>query len=284
MARVASNHFQGVIVFDEIQDLSEAKSGGATRMLNFFVQLENTLSIPFILIATPKARALFSGEFRQARRISEQGDIYWRPMRQLEEKQNHSDIDVVDTDWSDFVRAMWRYWYLRKEHPLPENLLDEPVVETLYKYSRGITALVVTIFFLAQRRAIVSHKEDLTEKVIKSAVSDNQYFINQVLDQLKENSRAKSGHRGASDLDRSEWGLRQSALHTYVNGENQKLQSHSPSVDRKVQEPADAFSPPAKPNKGSKGKKAAQDYGADDFRAMKAQTPEEISRKLSAIE
>jgi AAA domain len=76
MARIASIHFLGLIVFDEIQDLSEAKSGGATRMLNFFVQLENTLGIPFVLIGTPKAKALLSGEFRQARRISEQGDIY----------------------------------------------------------------------------------------------------------------------------------------------------------------------------------------------------------------
>jgi hypothetical protein len=192
MARVAANHFQGVIVFDEIQDLSEAKSGGATRMLNFFVQLENTLGIPFILIGTPKARELFSGEFRQARRVSEQGDIYWRPMREVTPKEHTGKPDLCDPDWNDFIRAMWKYWYLQKSHALPENLLKDSVVRDLYKESKGITALVVTIFFLAQRRAITSGVETLTCEVIKSAVKDNQYLY-QVA--VKREAAHSSGHQ-----------------------------------------------------------------------------------------
>jgi hypothetical protein len=120
MARVASNHYLGMVFFDEIQDLNEAKSGGAAHMLNFFVQMENVLGIPFGLIGTPKARVLFAGEFRQARRVSEQGDFFWHPMRETVTEAN-DDSPVADPEWETFVRAIWEYWYLRKDHPLPRN-------------------------------------------------------------------------------------------------------------------------------------------------------------------
>ena len=55
-------------VIDEIQHLNEAYSGGANRMLNFFVQLVNTIWMPVVLVGTPKAQAILTGEFRQALR------------------------------------------------------------------------------------------------------------------------------------------------------------------------------------------------------------------------
>jgi len=73
------NHYLGLVFFDEIQDLSEAKSGGAAQMLNFFRPNGDVLAFLWADRHT-KARVLFEGEFRQARRISEQGD-FWRPMR-----------------------------------------------------------------------------------------------------------------------------------------------------------------------------------------------------------
>jgi hypothetical protein len=205
MARVASNHFLGLLVLDEVQDLSEAKGGGATRMLNFFVQLENTLGIPFVLICTPKAKQLLSGEFRQARRVSEQGDINWRPMNEIARKEKLTDPDAVDPDWNIFIRAMWKYWYLLKSHPLPSNLLKEPVARALYDESKGITALVVTIFFLAQRRAIISGKEDLTKSVIRSAVKDNQSLIDEIFDKIRAGLGNGRTTKPVADLDSSLW-------------------------------------------------------------------------------
>jgi hypothetical protein len=223
MGRIASNHYQGLLVFDEIQDLSVAKGGGAPHMLNFFVQMENTLGIPFILIGTPKVRELFAGEFRQARRISEQGDIVWRPMREVAVKDKPDDPDRADPDWNAFVRAMWKYWYLKKDHPLPGEklreqapgtssatglsdvekegcLLDDKAVTTLYNESRGITAVVVTIFFLAQRRAITSGLEDITSAVIKHTVKDNQHYINEMLEKLREGRFTPPGAKKISRI------------------------------------------------------------------------------------
>jgi AAA domain len=45
MASVAANHSLGLFIVDEIQRLSLARSGGADRMLNFFVQLVNTIGV-----------------------------------------------------------------------------------------------------------------------------------------------------------------------------------------------------------------------------------------------
>ncbi len=58
MSLTAANHCIGVLVIDEIQRLSQARSGGAERMLNFFVQLINTIGVPVVLIGTYKARSL----------------------------------------------------------------------------------------------------------------------------------------------------------------------------------------------------------------------------------
>lgn len=276
MARVASNHFQGVIIFDEIQDLSEAKSGGATRMLNFFVQLENTLGIPFILIATPKAKDILCGEFRQARRISEQGDINWRPMRGLMEKEKPKDPSIVDPDWNDFIRAMWKYWYLRKPHQLPENLLDEPVVTALYEESKGITALVVTIFFLAQRRAITSEKEDLTVTIIRSAVKDNQYFVRQVLNQLIEQPKTRRGRRRASDLDTSAWQWPKSAHSSGGTDKTPRTNSRGCTEQATSQESQDSQPSSKKTEKVTKPRVNKGDFEAGDFRAIEIQ-PESAS-------
>lgn len=266
MARVASNHFLGVIVFDEIQDLSEAKSGGAARMLNFFVQLENTLGIPFILIGTPKAKALLCGEFRQARRISEQGDIYWKPMRETAEKENSSDPDEADQDWSVFIRAMWKYWYLRKSHPLPSNLLKEPVIRELYKESKGITALIVTIYFLAQRRAITSGIEDLTNSVIKSAVKDNQHFVDQVLNQRGREQPSKRSPRAVSDLDQSSWRQPKSASDSQLKGEASPEYGQGGPKQRTPRS-SETESTAFKPAKKRKVKETSQTFESDDFRA-----------------
>ncbi|HXD31583.1 MAG TPA: ATP-binding protein [Pyrinomonadaceae bacterium] len=208
MARVASNHYVGVVFFDEIQDLSEAKSGGAAQMLNFFVQMENVLGIPFGLIGTPKARMLFAGEFRQARRVSEQGDFFWHPMREIadEEKPDTESSREPDPEWEIFVRAMWKYWYLRKGHSLPTNILEDEAVRRLYDCSKGIPAVVVTIFLLAQRRAITSGKEDITKAIINSTVRDCQYFVSQIFDSLRDGQDQRLGKRyRLSDIDSSEW-------------------------------------------------------------------------------
>jgi len=70
MSTLATTHGLGILVIDEIQHLSQAKSGGSEKMLNFFVTLVNTIGVPVVLIGTTKATPILQSEFRQARRGS----------------------------------------------------------------------------------------------------------------------------------------------------------------------------------------------------------------------
>ncbi|HEX8845769.1 MAG TPA: hypothetical protein VF791_14045 [Pyrinomonadaceae bacterium] len=294
----------GVLVLDEIQDLSDAKGGGASRMLNFFVQMENTLGIPFVFIGTPKVKELFAGEFRQARRISEQGDIVWRPMREIAEKEKDDEPDKADPEWNAFVRAMWKYWYLKKDHPLPGEklraqapgapsaislseddkekcLLEDSAVRTLYKESQGITAVVVTIFFLAQRRAITSGREDVTSSVIRHAVRDNQHYIKWMLERLREGRWKPIGRKKISDLDVSV----AQPLET-VKPDSDKSGEAKKDAKKTDREKSDAKQNGSKPMSGKTGgkrkpSKASETYAPDDLRRLHSEDKNKVTSEVS---
>jgi AAA domain len=202
MARVASLHCLGMLVIDEIQNLSEAKSGGSARMLNFFVQLENTIGVPFILIGTPKAIPVLSGEFRQARRATEQGDVYWERMKETANDTGGGGDKRADPVWEEFIRALWAYQYLHQKTSLKADLSSDALSHVLYDESQGITAVAVTLYLLAQRRAISSETEKLTVGLIRSVARDSQYLIGPMLNQLKlEGHRRSRGIGNLADLD-----------------------------------------------------------------------------------
>lgn len=80
MSTVAATYGLGLLAIDEIQHLSQAKSGGSEKMLNFFVTLVNIIGVPVVLVGTTKAMPILQSEFRQARRGSGQGDLLWERM------------------------------------------------------------------------------------------------------------------------------------------------------------------------------------------------------------
>jgi len=167
MARVASIHGLGVLVIDELQHLSEAKSGGSSKMLNFFVQLVNTIGMPVVLIGTYKALPLLRGEFRQARRNTGQGDLVWDRM-------------TNDRLWRYFIESLWRYQYVRIPSPLTDKLS-----EAIYDVTQGITDFAVKVYILAQIRAIVTGLECVTPAVIRSVAADSLRLATPVLEALK---------------------------------------------------------------------------------------------------
>lgn len=171
MARLSWIHRIGVLVVDELQNLSLAKSGGSAQMLNFFVYLVNTLGLPVVLIGTPKARQLFTREFRQARRSTGQGDPTWNNMAENEL-------------WQLFLESLWRYQYVRNPAPLTPELSH-----TLYDETQGITDFAVKLFMLAQIRAIVSGQETLTPAIIRSVAAESLCFAAPALSALRTGNR-----------------------------------------------------------------------------------------------
>lgn len=154
MTQLASIYGIGLLVIDEIQHLSTAKSGGQEKMLNFFVTLVNTIGLPVVLVGTPKALPILQSEFRQARRGSGQGDLLWDSM------QN-------GIMWKMFVRSMWKYQYTRETVPFSDEMAD-----ALYNESGGIPFLAVTIYKLVQEDAILMKKETFTPKDIRRVTSE----------------------------------------------------------------------------------------------------------------
>ncbi|HEX8377848.1 MAG TPA: ATP-binding protein [Pedobacter sp.] len=169
MALVAANHGIGVLVIDEIQRLSLAKSGGVEKMLNFFVQLVNTVGVPVILVGTYKSLSVFDGNFSQMRRGTGQGDLVWDRMR-------------LDKEWGLFVKALWHFQYTRKVCSLDEN---PELIEVLYEETQGITDLAVKAYMLAQERAIETKKELVDASIIRSVCRDKFRILRPALKALK---------------------------------------------------------------------------------------------------
>ena len=173
MAGVASRHFLGVLVIDEIQNLREAKGEGAAHVLNFLVQLGNELGIPVVLVGTPKAQSILTGEFRRARRASGLGAFPWDRMKE-------------DEEWEVFTKSLWKYQYVRKLTPLTDELRH-----ALYFESQGITDLAVKVYMLAQieaiTRATCDEEEEVTKDLIESVAQDRLRYMQRFLNVLRKN-------------------------------------------------------------------------------------------------
>lgn len=167
MAVVVANHHIGLLVIDEIQNLSRAKGGGAAQILNFFVKLINTLNLPVILIGTYKAIPILSSEFRLARRGSGQGDLVWDRMG-------------FDDDWHLYVEALWSLQYVKNECPLTTELS-----QALHDVSYGIPDIANKIYMAAQWRAIDTGLEMITKDLLVSAYRDDFRLVNHILEILK---------------------------------------------------------------------------------------------------
>ncbi len=173
MALVASNVHLGVLVIDEIQRLTKLNVGGYEKILDFFVQLINTIGLPVVLVGTYKAWSVLGSEFRQIRRGTGQGDFIWERMEK-------------DEDWEVFVEELWRYQYVRKPCKLTSSLS-----QALYRECQGITDFAVKLFMLAQVRAITTGKEELTVGIIKSVAKDYLRTAREVLNALKQRDLEK---------------------------------------------------------------------------------------------
>ena len=172
MAVVVANHHIGLLVIDEIQNLSRTKGGGAAQILNFFVKLINTLNLPVVMIGTYKAIPILSSEFRLARRGSGQGDLVWDRMG-------------FDDDWHLYVEALWALQYVKNECPLTTELS-----KALHDVSYGIPDIANKIYMAAQWRAIDTGFEKITTDWLVSAYRDNFRLVNHILEILKSGNIA----------------------------------------------------------------------------------------------
>ena len=167
MASAAATHQLGALIIDEIQYLNVAKSGGAEEMLNFFVNLVNTIGLPVVIVGTYDVIPLLTSTFRQARRGSGQGDLIWDRM-------------PFDEEWQFFTEALWEYQYVQKPCVLTESLS-----RALHDISYGIIDIANRIYLAAQIRAIEKGTEEITEGVLRSAYRDDFRLVGHIIETMK---------------------------------------------------------------------------------------------------
>lgn len=172
MSSLALKHHLGVLVIDEIQYLYEARSGGAALMLNFFNTLTNTIGVPIVLIGTPKARHLFTKEFRNIKRITDQGSVDW------------DRLSWKSKDWDTLIKYIWKYQWT-EEYVECTAALES----ALFYESQGIPDLVIKIFKEAQKRVIGSTDERLSKEVIHSIAQDQFRLLQPALDALRSGKK-----------------------------------------------------------------------------------------------
>ena len=146
MSQVATHRAIGILVIDEIQRLSRKQSGGQENMLEFFVELVNTVGVPVILVGTPKARPIFELELQSARRSAGFGSIFWEPMKELSGLKPGG---KVRNEWIAFTDKLWKYQWLKNRD---ENITEE-IRSCWFELSQGVLDIVVKLFVLAQLRA-----------------------------------------------------------------------------------------------------------------------------------
>jgi hypothetical protein len=174
MALLARRHSLGILVIDEIQNISAAKSGGTEKMLNFLGHLMNTIGVPIVLVGTQEAIDVLSSKLMLARRnTGQQGAVL------MDHLLGNS------MDWSLFMRGIWRYQWTNEFTDLTAELS-----ETLNKESFGIIDVAVKLFVGAQNRAILrgeaGKSETITPEMIRQVANSNQFrMLRKQLDRLR---------------------------------------------------------------------------------------------------
>lgn len=182
MSHIANTHAIGLLVIDEVQHLKVIRSGGAERMLNFFVTLVNEISVPVVMVGTPKARPVFELDLRSARRGAGFGSILWEPL-----SKPAVDQEITRTEWGAFTNRLWKYQWLKKA---PTEMSDE-IRDTWYDLSQGIMDVVIKLFVLTQIRAVVTGIERITATLMEKVYQDELKPIHPMIDALRSGNAEK---------------------------------------------------------------------------------------------
>lgn len=169
VADIMRIHHVGMLVIDEIQNLTDLKSNEMKLILDFFVYLNNVSKVPILLIGTPKAKSIFQGDVRHKRRWV--NEIKWGRLD-------------YDQYWRLFIEVLWEYSWLKKQPPLTTQFIYE-----LYYESQGIIDAAVTLYKAAQESGIKNGSETFTVDEIKILAKTKLGGFAEVLTALKDKDK-----------------------------------------------------------------------------------------------
>jgi hypothetical protein len=163
-----------VLVIDELQHLNAAKTGGKDNMLNFFVNLINSIGIPVVFVGTNSMINLFSDVLRNARRACGIGMYDFR-----QPKPN-------DDAWELLIQAIWKYQWVKNPAPLSDDLRA-----TLYDLTQGVTDFLAKFMILGQQYAIRANIETLNRDVFVHIARTKLKLLEPALSALRSKNPAQ---------------------------------------------------------------------------------------------
>ncbi|EPE7778080.1 ATP-binding protein [Yersinia enterocolitica] len=151
-AKIKSS-FLGILVIDEMQNMTARKTRGEDRLLRFIHNLVNNLGVPVLFCGNPPFDDLLSKTLRTARRAENGG--YFK-------------MQLLDNDemWTLFVEELWQLQWTNVVTPVTNQLSS-----TLYELSAGNIDLAVRIYKEAQRYIIGSNDERITSALLEHAAT-----------------------------------------------------------------------------------------------------------------
>ncbi|WP_295754632.1 ATP-binding protein [Undibacterium sp.] len=174
MEQLASTYFIGALFIDELQHLNAAKTGGKDNMLNFFVNLINSIGIPVAFIGTNSMVDLFSDILRNARRACGLGTVDFR-----QPEQN-------DVAWDMLVDVVWDYQWVQNP-----AILTPQIRTTLYDLTQGVTDFLAKMMMLGQRYAIQANIETLNSDVFQHVADTKMKLLKPAIAALRSRDPKK---------------------------------------------------------------------------------------------
>lgn len=207
MSQVATHRAIGMLVIDEIQRLNSKRSGGQDTMLEFFVELVNTVGVPVILVGTPKARPIFELELQSGRRSAGFGSLFWEPMRATKPLPDSQTGKFKKTEWIAFTDTLWKYQWLQKR----DEIISDEIRDCWYDLSQGVIDIVVKLFVLAQLRVIAIGLERINVKLLRHVYDEELKPVHPMLAALRSGDPeliAKYSDLHVQDIDKKVLELR----------------------------------------------------------------------------
>lgn len=169
MGQLANNINLGLLVIDELQHLNKNTS----QVMNYFVCMMNTFSIPICLIGTPACYDMLTGELRIARRVTGTGEIIWNNM------QN-------DKEFRLFINGIWKNQYVRNK-----TKLDEEMINLFHEKTQGISDLVIKLFVNTQKVAIERNIETITKDLVEKVWAKEFKLLSPMIGSIQTKNKAK---------------------------------------------------------------------------------------------
>lgn len=164
----------GVLIIDEIQNLNQAKSGYAEKLLNFFVTLNNQISVPIIMIGNPNALPIMNQSLRLARRI--QGEA----MLILDR------VSKKSTEWKLLLNTLQRYQFVSEPFEINESIRT-----ALYDCSQGIIDILIKVYASAQTEAIMSGSEVVNAQLVYHVFETDFQLIHRMIHALRTGKQSE---------------------------------------------------------------------------------------------